>query len=48
MASPVDFFFSRYSISQKNDAAENLDLFDIRKVPETQKHAKTRKSALQF
>jgi hypothetical protein len=37
---PVGFFFSRSSISQKNDVAKSLGPFDVRKVPQTQKHAK--------
>jgi hypothetical protein len=46
VAFPVDFFFSRSSKSQKIGVAKRLGLFDMRKVPESQKHAKTRKSAL--
>jgi hypothetical protein len=42
---PIEFF-SRSSISRKNDVAKSLGPFDIQKVPESQKHAKTRKSAL--
>jgi hypothetical protein len=44
----VDFFFSRSSISQKNDVAKRLGLFDIRKVPEVknmQKKANLLRSA---
>jgi hypothetical protein len=48
VASPIDFFFSRSSISRKIDAANFLGPFDVRKVPESQKDAKkTRKSASQ-
>jgi hypothetical protein len=46
VAFPIDFFFSWSLISWKNDVAKRLDLFDILKVPESQKHAKTSKSAL--
>jgi hypothetical protein len=46
VASPVDFFFSRSSISQKNDMTKSLSLFDVWKVPKSQKHAKTRKFIL--
>jgi hypothetical protein len=46
VAFPVDFF-SRSSISRKNGMAKILGLFDIRKVPESQKHPKkTSKYAL--
>jgi hypothetical protein len=40
----VDLFLSWSSISQKNDVTKSLGPFDVRKVPESQKHAKTRKS----
>jgi hypothetical protein len=43
---PVDFF-SRSSKSRKYDMAKRMGLFDIRNVPESKKHAKTRKSASQ-
>jgi hypothetical protein len=36
-------FFSRSSTSQKNDMAKILGLFDIRKVPKSQKHKKNKK-----
>jgi hypothetical protein len=36
VASPVDFFFSRFSISRKNDVAKSLGPFDVWKVLETQ------------
>jgi hypothetical protein len=45
VASPIDFLFSRSSISQKNDVAKSLCLFDVLKVPKSQKHARRRKSA---
>jgi hypothetical protein len=41
----VDFFFSRSSKSQKKSVAKKLGMFDIRKVPGSQKHEKTRKFA---
>jgi hypothetical protein len=37
---PVDLFFSRSSISQKNDLPTSLGLFDNQKAPETQKKCK--------
>jgi hypothetical protein len=40
----LDLFLSWSSISQKNDVAKSLGPFDVQKVPESQKHAKTRKS----
>jgi hypothetical protein len=40
IASPVDFFFSRSSISRQNDMTKRLGPFDVCKVPESQKHAK--------
>jgi hypothetical protein len=42
VASP-DEFFSQSSISQKNNVAKFLGPFDVRKVPESQKHAKNKK-----
>jgi hypothetical protein len=39
---PIDFFFSRSFVSRKNEVAKSLGLFDIRKVSESQKHAKTK------
>jgi hypothetical protein len=39
---PVDFFFSWSSIFQKNAVAKGLGLFGVRKVPKSQKHAKTK------
>jgi hypothetical protein len=42
VASPVDFFFSRSSISRKIDVAKSLGPFDVWKVPESKKHAKIR------
>jgi hypothetical protein len=44
IAFPIEFFFSSSSISRKNDVAKNTGPFDVQKVPESQKHAKTRKS----
>jgi hypothetical protein len=44
VASPIDLFFLRSSISRKNDVVESLGPFDVLKVRESQKHAKTRKS----
>jgi hypothetical protein len=41
---PIDFF-SRSSIFEKNGMAKILGLFDVWKVHESQKHAKTRKFA---
>jgi hypothetical protein len=41
---PIDLFFS-WSKSRKNDMAKRLAPFDVRKVPESKKHAKTKKSA---
>jgi hypothetical protein len=38
---PIDFFFSS---SQKYDVPKILGLFDVRKVPKRQKHAKTKKN----
>jgi hypothetical protein len=40
MAFPVDLFFTRSSIFQKNDVAKRFSPFDAQKVPETQKEAK--------
>jgi hypothetical protein len=45
MASPIDFFLSWSYVSQKYDVAKSLGPFDVQKVPKSQKHAKTRKSA---
>jgi hypothetical protein len=39
VASPVDFS-SWSSISRNNDMAKSLGAFDVRKVPESQNHAK--------
>jgi hypothetical protein len=36
VAFPVDFFFSRSFVSQKNDVAKRLGTLDVWKVPETQ------------
>jgi hypothetical protein len=47
VASPVNFF-SRSSISRKNNVAKSLGPFDVRKVPESKKHVKTRKYASRF
>jgi hypothetical protein len=44
---PFDFFFSRSFIPRKNDVEKRLGPFDVRKVLESQKHAKTRKYASQ-
>jgi hypothetical protein len=38
----IEFFFSRSSISRKNNAAKRLGPFDIRKVPETKKNTQNR------
>jgi hypothetical protein len=46
VAFPVDFFFSRSSISQKNVVAKRLDPFDVRKISESQNYAETRILAL--
>jgi hypothetical protein len=45
VAFPIGLFFSWSSILRKNDVAKRLGLFDVPKVPESQKHAKTNKSA---
>jgi hypothetical protein len=45
VAFPVDFFFSRSSIAQKMICQKILGLFVVRKVPESQNHAKTSKFA---
>jgi hypothetical protein len=39
----VDFLLSWSYISPKNDVEKTLGPFDVQKVPESQKHAKTRK-----
>jgi hypothetical protein len=36
LRSPIDFFNSRSSISQKNDMPKRMGPFDIRKVPKSQ------------
>jgi hypothetical protein len=37
MESPIDFFFSRSSIPQKNDMVKSMGPFDVQKVPKSQK-----------
>jgi hypothetical protein len=44
VAFPIDFFFSSSSISRKNDVEKILGLFDVCKILESKKHAKTRTS----
>jgi hypothetical protein len=43
---PIDFFFSRCSISQKNDVAKILGPFDVSRDLGSQKHVKTKKLLL--
>jgi hypothetical protein len=45
---PVDFFLSRFCISRKIKVAKRLVLFDVWKVSESQKHAKTGKHVQDF
>jgi hypothetical protein len=40
----IDFFFSQSLINQKNDEAKKLGPFNVSKVPEGKKHAKTCKN----
>jgi hypothetical protein len=46
VACHVDFFFSRYSKSQKNNVEKRLGPFDIRKVPDSKKTCKKQENLL--